>query len=285
MSDLTKTELKAAKRCADMYDAAESMVVDLCQEIAQQCPQRGDESQNAWLKVALPKCDNHGNRTKYLHAGQVLVELVRRRSTFELPWTVAAELHPLLNEHPEWCFAKKRTRQEIRDFKRGLKLNSAAEAQALEPKVVQSQTEYPDPAPSQSSARDPLPTALQSLDASTFECEVVSDVQPDVDAYPDRCSETAVPLAPDELLAADWHRVQSSDKPDSYKRFHELLCQAEEILRTTHAHEWDGKDWYFSLCTLEGFVRHCKGCSAEYRATVEQRVQRGIKRAMEGVDC
>lgn len=197
------------------------------------------------------------------------VEAICAKQGIEVP----VKLSTLKNKAGKW--------RSLREIPQAKKLDGATRKK----KSPHRANSVENSTPTQSSpSDDSLSATVQLLDADEFECAIVPDVQPDVDAYPARCSETAVPLDPNELLAADWHRVQSSDKPDSYKRFHELLCEAERILDTTHAHEWDGEDWYNSYITLRGFLSHCKGCSAEYRAAAEQRVQRAVTRAMEGAD-
>jgi hypothetical protein len=117
---LSKADLKLAEEIAFAMEDVEGQMMNICAKVYKACQAREEKSADAFLAIALPNL-SRANRIKVRHAGS---EVMRRRSKLgelEYGWSTLAEIHSLPESHKDWAYEEKRTRQEIRDYKKQLK--------------------------------------------------------------------------------------------------------------------------------------------------------------------
>lgn len=117
---LSKADLVLAEEIAFAWEDLEGQAMNICFKVFKACETRDERSNDAFLAAALPRLSK-SKRKDVRYAG---AEVARRRaalSRLDYGWTTLAEIHALPAEHKDWAYEEKRTRQEIRDYKRLLK--------------------------------------------------------------------------------------------------------------------------------------------------------------------
>jgi hypothetical protein len=118
---LSKSLEKKADAIAVRVSSVEKEMEQICMDVATDCEGLEEGTIDAYLARAFPETSNRGNRYRYLYAGLMLHESLRRRS-MKPAWTVAAEAYSLPPAGHEWFFSQEKlpTRNAIRAYKYNL---------------------------------------------------------------------------------------------------------------------------------------------------------------------
>lgn len=129
---LSKADLALADEIAMGMEDVEGQMLNICYRVAKACDQRDDRFIQPFLDRALPSL-NPGARRNVLLAGKERMRCLKsarqraQLASTEYGWTLLAEIHSLPESHKDWAYEEKRTREEIRQYKRSLKTNVTPE--------------------------------------------------------------------------------------------------------------------------------------------------------------
>lgn len=170
------------------------------------------------------------------------------------PNPVLSESIPTRTAAREYAKASPEVREKIREK---IEEDSNATFTAKQVKELAQPTEHCDPVQT--------PTTTSAL-----VCEEYGD---DFEQLGEPVDHPFDGVSEHEILAADWHRVQSSDKPSSFKEAHEITCRLEQIFVSVRAEDWAPEDWNDLYLSLSQYARTAKNCSAAYRENLDERLQ------------
>lgn len=122
---LSKKDIELADEIARGMEDVEGQMLNICYCVAKACNQREEQFIQPFLERALPSLKPSSRRNVLMAGRERMANLnsARQRASIaaEYGWTTLAEIQPIPPEHKDWAYEEKRTRQEIRDYKKKLK--------------------------------------------------------------------------------------------------------------------------------------------------------------------
>lgn len=145
---LSTDDLREATRLKNWADEIVSDQKEWCLELAKQVEKRGAQKQKPFLEAVMPEAST-SQRKDLLMAGQELSRILAGRpaESAEIPYgtSVLKDIACIPEEHRDWAYEEKRTREEIRAFKRELKQQETPEPPTpAQPQAIAQTTEETD---------------------------------------------------------------------------------------------------------------------------------------------
>ena len=145
---LSTDDLREATRLKNWADEIVSDQKEWCLELAKQVEKRGARKQNPFLEAVMPE-SSRSQRFDLLKAGQELSRILSGRpdEIAEIPYgtTLLVDIACIPEEHRGWAYEEKRTREQIRAFKRELKQQETPKPpKPAQPQAIVQTTEETD---------------------------------------------------------------------------------------------------------------------------------------------